>query len=185
MNRIGHGKGYYDHFIQRCYEYAKKMGREPPLLGMMFVYCCWWGSCAGVEMSVDWGGEDSYDWDGLEDGCDHCWRGGSGAEGSMKGSRGVDDCSGSWIRMEWSLLPGSNSTSGPVVIFLIGNRTTDILCVRNDLEIFAYDSYLVRDSDTIPPKLQTVDADKGSYLIPTRRSKERPGSPIDRAIPSS
>ena len=40
MNRIGHGKGYYDHFIQRCYEYAKKTGREPPLLGIIFVDGC-------------------------------------------------------------------------------------------------------------------------------------------------
>jgi 5-formyltetrahydrofolate cyclo-ligase len=37
MNRIGHGKGYYDHFIQRCHDYAKKVGREPPALGMSFL----------------------------------------------------------------------------------------------------------------------------------------------------
>ena len=34
MNRIGHGKGYYDRFIQLCYEHAKKAGREPPTLGI-------------------------------------------------------------------------------------------------------------------------------------------------------
>ena len=35
MNRIGHGKGYYDHFIQRCHEHAKKSGRDPPVLGTL------------------------------------------------------------------------------------------------------------------------------------------------------
>ena len=35
MNRIGHGKGYYDRFIQQCYDYAKKLGREPPALGTL------------------------------------------------------------------------------------------------------------------------------------------------------
>ena len=35
MNRIGHGKGYYDHFIRRCHEHAKKSGRDPPVLGTL------------------------------------------------------------------------------------------------------------------------------------------------------
>jgi 5-formyltetrahydrofolate cyclo-ligase len=30
MNRLGHGKGYYDHFIQRCHNFAKQL---PPALG--------------------------------------------------------------------------------------------------------------------------------------------------------
>jgi 5-formyltetrahydrofolate cyclo-ligase len=34
MNRIGHGKGYYDHFFQRCFEYAKQRDRPPPTLGI-------------------------------------------------------------------------------------------------------------------------------------------------------
>ena len=33
LNRIGHGKGYYDRFIQQCHDYAKKLGRESPALG--------------------------------------------------------------------------------------------------------------------------------------------------------
>ena len=33
MNRIGHGKGYYDHFFQRCFEHAKQIGKTPPTLG--------------------------------------------------------------------------------------------------------------------------------------------------------
>jgi 5-formyltetrahydrofolate cyclo-ligase len=35
MNRIGHGKGYYDHFIQRCHEHAKQVGRKPPTLSIL------------------------------------------------------------------------------------------------------------------------------------------------------
>jgi 5-formyltetrahydrofolate cyclo-ligase len=35
MNRIGHGKGYYDHFIQRCHEHAKQLGRKPPTLSIL------------------------------------------------------------------------------------------------------------------------------------------------------
>jgi 5-formyltetrahydrofolate cyclo-ligase len=34
MNRIGHGKGYYDHFIAKCHEYAKEKGVRPPILGI-------------------------------------------------------------------------------------------------------------------------------------------------------
>ena len=37
MNRIGHGKGYYDHFIHRCHDYAQNVGREPPALGISFL----------------------------------------------------------------------------------------------------------------------------------------------------
>ena len=32
MSRIGHGKGYYDHFIRRCYENSKRLNKEPPTL---------------------------------------------------------------------------------------------------------------------------------------------------------
>jgi len=32
MNRIGHGKGYYDRFTQRCYDQARQTGQEPPTL---------------------------------------------------------------------------------------------------------------------------------------------------------
>jgi 5-formyltetrahydrofolate cyclo-ligase len=32
MNRIGHGKGYYDRFIQCCYDQARQIGQEPPTL---------------------------------------------------------------------------------------------------------------------------------------------------------
>jgi 5-formyltetrahydrofolate cyclo-ligase len=33
LNRIGHGKGYYDHFFQRCFEHAKRKKKAPPILG--------------------------------------------------------------------------------------------------------------------------------------------------------
>lgn len=38
MNRIGHGKGYYDSFIRRCYDHAKMLGKETPTLGNLHVY---------------------------------------------------------------------------------------------------------------------------------------------------
>jgi len=34
LNRIGHGKGYYDNFFQRCFEHAKQKERPPPTLGI-------------------------------------------------------------------------------------------------------------------------------------------------------
>jgi 5-formyltetrahydrofolate cyclo-ligase len=34
MNRVGHGKGYYDDFIQRCHAYANSIERRPPVLGI-------------------------------------------------------------------------------------------------------------------------------------------------------
>ena len=49
MNRIGHGKGYYDHFIQRCHDYAKKVGREPPALGTSLFSEDAERSCIGVK----------------------------------------------------------------------------------------------------------------------------------------
>lgn len=36
MNRIGHGKGYYDRFIQQCHDHAKQIGKEPPTLGISY-----------------------------------------------------------------------------------------------------------------------------------------------------
>lgn len=36
MNRLGHGKGYYDHFIQRCHTLAQQLDRKPPALGKSF-----------------------------------------------------------------------------------------------------------------------------------------------------
>jgi 5,10-methenyltetrahydrofolate synthetase len=38
LNRIGHGKGYYDNFIRRCHERAKLLGKEVPTLGILHVY---------------------------------------------------------------------------------------------------------------------------------------------------
>ncbi|KAG0191466.1 hypothetical protein DFQ28_000122 [Apophysomyces sp. BC1034] len=29
-NRIGHGKGYYDRYLKKCYDWASERGREPP-----------------------------------------------------------------------------------------------------------------------------------------------------------
>ena len=32
-SRLGHGKGYYDKYIQRCERFAQEHGQRPPLLG--------------------------------------------------------------------------------------------------------------------------------------------------------
>ena len=37
MNRIGHGKGYYDRFFKSCSIHAKESGRQPPFLGILLV----------------------------------------------------------------------------------------------------------------------------------------------------
>jgi len=53
MNRLGHGKGYYDNFIQRCNFRAETMGIKPPALSIsLFLLCEFnWPSCFGVEVS--------------------------------------------------------------------------------------------------------------------------------------
>jgi len=53
MNRIGHGKGYYDHFFQRCFEYAKQKERPPPTLGTTLFSSESDGSGCSAENSVD------------------------------------------------------------------------------------------------------------------------------------
>ena len=40
MNRIGHGKGYYDRFIQKCYDCAIERGIQPPILGITCLCRC-------------------------------------------------------------------------------------------------------------------------------------------------
>lgn len=74
MNRIGHGKGYYDHFFQRCFEYAKQKERPPPTLGTTLFSTESDGSGCSAENSVDREWENPNDGDRLEDEYDRCRR---------------------------------------------------------------------------------------------------------------
>jgi 5-formyltetrahydrofolate cyclo-ligase len=60
MNRIGHGKGYYDHFIEGCYDHAREIGEQPPTLSTIS-HVRLIDSRLGVESSVDGQWKDSDD----------------------------------------------------------------------------------------------------------------------------
>lgn len=76
MNRLGHGKGYYDHFIQRCHNFANQLDRTPPALGTLF-YIARLVISSGLvpQGSIYRDRKDSDDRHGLENGCYNCqWK---------------------------------------------------------------------------------------------------------------